>query len=356
MMRVGGSEQINDAGGHNRLQQCEAVMADFTLGSMPPETRFDMRTIVTLSGAAVSLALIVGIGVWGYKLILRDATGIPVVKAIEEPMRLAPENPGGEVASNIGLEVNGLIRDGVAAEPEDRVLLAQPDTQPVPEDLALPIGDRVTDELGLRALEEGEIAPLAEAGEVTAGDQAPAVMTDPAAMNIAQNIDPNAPLSAEEILQLANQIAQQVTPLTAEEVEAARSVVGPATGVIVSPRPPVRPLTLTGLEPTAATTAAVTVDDDAQALFASQPLAAGTALVQFGDFDSATLAEREWVRLNETFGAFMEGKTQIIQRTEQTGQEKWRLRAAGFADPAEAQRFCAAFVAEEAVCFAVVVR
>ena len=54
----------------------------------------------------MSLALIVGIGVWGTKLIMRDVSGIPVVRAAEGPMRIQPENPGGLPADHQGLSVN----------------------------------------------------------------------------------------------------------------------------------------------------------------------------------------------------------------------------------------------------------
>lgn len=322
-------------------------MAEYQIGNMPPDTQFDVRTIVTLSGAALSLALIVGIGFWGYKLILRDVSGLPVVQAFDGPMRIAPEDPGGEVASNTGLSVNELVSVGVAAEPEDSVRLAPPEVQPPLEDLMRPAGERIMDEASLRAQEEGEISPLAEAGEVTEGDQAPGVMADPNVMSIAQDVDPDAPLTAEQILALADEIARGVTPLTAEEVEAAQVVSASVPGVVSSPRPQARPLQLTAARPTAAAEPEVVL---------GQPLTAGTPLVQFGDFDSASQAEQEWVRLTETFADFMAGKRQIIQRTEQTGRQLWRLRASGFADLAEAQRFCAAFVAEEAVCFPVVVR
>jgi hypothetical protein len=51
-------------------------------------------TLTNVAGAAVSLALVIGIGVWGYKLLVRDVTGIPVVQAASGEMRVRPENPG----------------------------------------------------------------------------------------------------------------------------------------------------------------------------------------------------------------------------------------------------------------------
>ena len=80
--------------------------------------------MVNAAGAIVSLALIVGVGVWGYKLLVRDVTGIPVVEAIDGPMREAPTDPGGTIANHIGLSVNEVAAEGVAAAAQDTVLLA----------------------------------------------------------------------------------------------------------------------------------------------------------------------------------------------------------------------------------------
>ena len=68
-------------------------MADFTYegpaGRQAPGGR-RVANLANWTGAAVSLALMCGVGVWGYKLLVRDVTGIPVVQAMEGPMRIAP--------------------------------------------------------------------------------------------------------------------------------------------------------------------------------------------------------------------------------------------------------------------------
>ena len=63
-----------------------------------PETSIAFGTLANWTGAAVSLALVVGVGVWGYQLATRDISGIPVVRAAEGPMRIQPEEPGGAAA------------------------------------------------------------------------------------------------------------------------------------------------------------------------------------------------------------------------------------------------------------------
>ena len=80
-------------------------MADIEFSQDVGEDQFDpsmgggLSKLAQLAGAAVSLALLVGVGVWGYKLMVRDVTGIPVVRALEGPMRVQPENPGGRLGA-----------------------------------------------------------------------------------------------------------------------------------------------------------------------------------------------------------------------------------------------------------------
>ena len=69
-----------------------------------------LNNITNMVAAGLSAALIVGVGVWGYKLMVRDVTGLPVVQAISGEMRVLPDSPGGELALNQGLAVNDLDR------------------------------------------------------------------------------------------------------------------------------------------------------------------------------------------------------------------------------------------------------
>ena len=70
---------------------------------------------VNVIGATCSVALVLGLVVWGYKLAVRDVNGVPVVRALEGPLRISPENPGGDFAVHQGLSVNAVAAAGTAA-------------------------------------------------------------------------------------------------------------------------------------------------------------------------------------------------------------------------------------------------
>jgi hypothetical protein len=299
--------------------------------------------IVNYGGAVVSLALIVGIGVWGYKLVMRDVTGIPVVRAMEGPMRSAPSDPGGDVALHAGLSVNAVAAMGEAAPPEDVLVLAPRQVDLSAEDLAVQAD-----------AEQGEVLAVSDVGFSPVG------LTEPTT--------PTGPLTADQVLALADQIAATAAPLSelaaGTDTPVAMSVNGvdaaaiadmvPASvpGVSTSLRPSIRPndavasVATPMVAPLVAPVAEVT----------TAAIAAGTALVQLGAFESPAIAGLEWQRLGVKFAEYMTEKQQIIQQAESGGKTFFRLRASGFADLSEARRFCSALVAESAACIPVVTR
>ncbi len=330
---------------------------------------------VNTAGALMSVALVVGIGVWGYRLLVRDVTGVPVVRALDGPMRIQPDDPGGTQTAHQGLSVNRVQSDGLA--------------EPVPEQLTLaPVGAGVgeDDVAGLRRPSpRDDSTSMAEAAdaEVVVDDLAeitapalleetvpppalPAVVDDGEGVAVA-SIEPTAPqpsatdIAVAEAMAMAATIAADTTPLT--EVEAVSATVPVAiiaasvAGVSHSPRPLMRPQGLN-------TTPAVASVEVAAAQVVSAPvtdvdattISAGTRLAQLGAYDSAEIAQKEWDRLYGRFTEYMEGKSRVIQKAQSGGRTFYRLRAMGFDDLSDARRFCSALLAEKAACIPVKVR
>lgn len=297
-------------------------------GARPKAQRF-----VRLAGGLTSLALVVGLAVWGYKLAVRDVRGVPVIQALEGPMRIAPEDPGGEIADHQGLAVNAVAAVGTAAPPPEKLILA-----PRPVDLA------EEDIAGLSRMEPQvpelpSVAPpaadLALAAAPTVESASPTEVAVDAAL-------------AEALGEIPDEAAEPPVPLP----DVVRDPVPPGA-IAVSPRPRARPGSAgaaTAAVPVAAV-ASGAVETPNEVDPATIP--AGTRLVQFGAFETADEARVEWARLSGLFGELLGGKGMVLQPAESGGRTFYRLRVHGFEDEADARRFCSAFVAQDATCIPV---
>jgi len=301
-------------------------MADMYLGDGAGGPESDsgpgaFGTLFNWLGALMSVALIAGLAIWGYQLAVRDVSGVPVVRALVGPMRIAPDDPGGEQAAHQGLAVNSVAAEGAAERPADRLILAPPPLDLSDEDLPR--------------------AQLAGAEEVTT--PAPVAATQ---------------VPQTDALALAEALAEGVTPLSATITPEPRSTdIVPASvrGVSRSPFPRPRPAVDLAAEAVAASVALasappVSIDVD------PDTLPVGTRLVQFGAYDSPELARAEWTRLGGKFADFLAEKRRVIQRAESGGKTFYRLRAMGFDDINDARRFCSAMLAERQPCIPVVTR
>ena len=290
------------------------------------------QSLINLSGAAVSVALVVGLAVWGYKLAVRDVSGIPVVLALQGPMRIAPANPGGTVADNQGLAVNTIAAEGIAAAPAERLVLA-----PQPVELAL------EDAPGLSSLTA--VAPEDQLDDILVD-----AATTPAAAAASDAVDQTAiDLALAAALSEGGEIPLEEPPLT--DAVAATDASG---SVIRSPRPLARPSPLSGVSATTAEVADVQdVVSVASPEMRPEEVQVGTRLVQLGAFDTADGARAEWTRLQGRFGDLMAGKAIIVQPAESGGQTFFRLRAFGFSDEDDARRFCSALLSEDTACIPV---
>ncbi|WP_026352188.1 SPOR domain-containing protein [Yoonia vestfoldensis] len=308
-------------------------MAIYEQGQAPRSGNGRVQSWMNVLGALVSLSLMIGIGYWGYKLIMRDVTGIPVVRAMEGDMRVLPDDPGGDIARHAGLSVNELVAMGEAAAPEDRLVLAPRGPGLAREDLeAFPMTalDDVGDETML------PVAVLPDATQISTPAQ-------------------NMGATVEDVLAMVAEITEADD---ATEVAAMDRVSASVPGVSVSLRPVLRPASLRAAAAPAATantSAPAAPANTSEVAVTTASFATGTDLVQLGAFSTPALAAEEWARLESRFGALMNGRERVVQVSTQSSGTWYRLRASGFSDRDDARRFCAALQAEGAECIAVVV-
>ncbi|CUH80670.1 Sporulation related domain protein [Tritonibacter multivorans] len=358
-------------------QQPEAVAveapSDMNYGHFAPEDdgyapysaappRKELGRVAAVLGAVASIALVAGIGFWGYNLIVRDVSGVPVVTAMKGPMRVAPETPGGRLADHQGLAVNAVAANGTAAAPADTLQLA-------PEPIALTEDDQPTAEL--LALEPELSADLPS---LTLEQPDPSVTTAEILPSAEPEVAGSEPLSAEEqrsqdinalvasltddapalsdIRQTSASAAPAVEAAVAETraktISAEVAALRDAPGVKTAPRPQMRPVKFERV--TTPVAAPTNVERDIASL------SVGTRMAQLGAYESGDIARSEWTRISAQFGDFFVGKQRVVQRAESGGRIFYRLRVVGFDDLADARRFCSALVAGQADCIPVVMR
>jgi hypothetical protein len=260
------------------------------------------------------------------------------VQALEGPMRIAPVDPGGEIADHQGLAVNEVAEAGVAAEIPEKLILAPRPTDLAPEDIA-----------GLAAL---PVPGLADVSAPLAGPGPLDTASADLALAAAPPVESASPTEVAVDAALAEALGLEPDPLPGAESPPLVEDIAPAGAITLSPRPRARPtaspMTAAASAPPAAAGSLPAANEMDSAL-----IPVGTRLVQFGAFDTADEARAEWARLQGLFGDLMADKSLVVQPAESGGRTFVRLRAHGFEDEADARRFCAAFVAQEATCIPV---
>lgn len=306
-------------------------------------------------GALVSLGLIIGVAVWGYKLVVRDVSGVPVVRAIDGPMRVQPKDPGGRQADNQGLAVNTIAAQGSVAAPADRLLLAPKPVTLADEDA--PMGEMKPTVLAAASGVVSDGVINTDTGSEAAVADFVSGSIDALVDELTAGIEPMADVTPtdEDDPQVITRIVQ---PEALNSDVSTQAVMTPAALVVVkgpgpkrSLRPQVRPtgaLLLARSEVGNLVLSSLDVDPDS--------IPAGTRLVQLGIADSPEKAREKWDQMHAKFGDYLYGKSRVIQKATRGGKVFYRLRAMGFDDLSAARRFCSALVAENAECIPVAVR
>lgn len=323
-------------------------------------------------GAGLAILLMAGVAFWGYQLIARDVSVIPVVRALEGPIKIVPETGGGRQAEHQGYAVNGVAGTGMAADAVDEVALAPTEVGLSQEDLPL---EQMSD---ITPVGRSDGARVEEYTYVSTSPEGLARTTALADQSAARS-----PVSAEAVSRsLENlrldaaggnggvdgvQVATIVTPAITLPAAAISDTIA---GLKRSLRPIARPVSVRAAQSQPASSVASAVANEADATLAAvvasvvapmvpdldldpNTLAAGVQLAQVGALDTPAIAQREWQRLAGRFGVLFSDKQRVIQPVENNGRTLYRLRVAGFDGLADARRFCAVIKAGRTDCIPV---
>ncbi|MBU2956454.1 SPOR domain-containing protein [Paracoccus sp. 1_MG-2023] len=343
--------------------------AEYPAGAGPDGIGTRVARLTHYVGAVASVGLMIGLMAWGWELVSRDVSGVPVIRAIQGESRTTPENPGGQLTNHTGLAVNSVAAGEQAGAPS-QVAIAPAATDLAEDDVAM-------GQLGATAREpanpsetqlnfDGEpVVPMSDAearalAQAEAAQAAERALADQA-VNEAAIID--APASEGPVTAVVTDETGAPAQATAIAEALAQAQAEASPGVLVaSTRPAPRPRTtrVAAVTPTTRTDAspapapAVAAERPAPEP-AAQPVAAATAsgpVVQVGAFDSDAIAQGEWQRLAGRNSGLFSGKSPVIQQHQSNGRTFWRLRVAGFGSLSQAREFCSALKSSGTDCLA----
>jgi hypothetical protein len=283
--------------------------------SLPPVS---MAGLARGFGAVMSLVLLIGGGVWTWQMMQRDVSGVPVVRALEGPLRVAPEDPGGLQAAHQGLSVNELAAEGESGLPDEIVLAPQPldleqsMTSPA-QSTPLATQPETLIEVGLPLPGQGDVSatPL---GFVSPNRSAVTTSPRPAARGTQVARTPQ-PFSPDETSPVDVTLAAAVANSVAADLSR-------SGGIDVDPA----------------------------------SIGPGTRLVQLGAYDSVEEARTAWDTLAQRFSPLLDDRGRVIEAAHSGGSVFYRLRAHGFSDERDARRFCAALIDQRLDCIPVLIR
>jgi len=348
-----------DQGGWDDRPQGARMAAD-PQGDDSLTTRFARLTHYL--GAVASVALMVGLMVWGWQLVSRDVSGVPVIRAISGDARTTPADPGGELTNYTGYAVN-TVAEGTDHQPTQQVAIA-------PAPVGLSDEDVAMGQLGATAREPVTTSevPLSFAGDpiVPLSDSEARALAEAEAQRLAMADSAvqeatiiDAPASegpVNEALTDENGAPAQAAAI-AEALVQAQAEANPGV-LTASTRPTPRPRStrVASAGTTATDARPVAQDRPAEAPTPAPEAAPAVAQasgpqVQLGAFDSSAIASSEWNRLMNKHVVFG-GKQQVIQQHQSNGRTFWRLRVAGFDSLSEARQFCAALKSAGTDCLA----
>ena len=292
-------------------------MANATYEAVTGTDRTNLVPYVNIVGSVISLAVFVGIFGWGMQTILRDSSGVPVVRALDGPVRIAPEVPGGVLASHQGLTVNEVSSSQIHVALADRLQLA-----PRP--------------INLMAEDQPMVILLADSAEKPS-----LKLVSLENLGVTDNIPTinETPKGSGEVLSSGTPIIPNVSDYRMTGLTNVAASIGSAPAISLRPR--VR------------STVIVLQQSLAQILASPQVILQGAPMAQLGAFGSRKMAMQAWTSLSQRHGDYLVGKQHVILEATVGGTIIYRLRVHGFASLEDSRRICTALISQNAECYSV---
>lgn len=300
--------------------------------------------------AATVAGVVVLIGGIAYHFISGDSTpDEPVVIAADnQPIKVQPDNPGGETVPNQDKAVYDRVEGTIPQVPQQQALVSD---QEEPVNLPIDNDDAPDNHLALNdvisgANEENVAEPDANP-PLIAPRQVQTIAVRPDGSIVSTTLPIEAPRQAETVAtapaQTTNPVASDASPIIAPPAEQAPTIAQPpipSQQQAPAPvTPPPAPAVTQPATPAAPSTAQTT------------PIAAGTYMIQVASQPSEALAEKSLASVKQKYGSILGNRATEIRKADIPGKGTYyRVRVAG-GSKIEANALCERLKTAGGSCF-----
>lgn len=318
----------------------------------------------TVVGAVVALALLLTLGVWFYRLGVRDAQNVPIIRAALDPVKVRPEDPGGTETPHQDI-TSYQVAESEPIQSASAVIAPAP-PEPRPEDVAM--GDLAAQQNVQPVAEPEQTAEIVQPAVPSTGDAtAPDISAQPDASSDAlqaeidrqviavlseSDSNPQTPAvsqapSLEDAALTTSEPAEpeaQSDTDTAVEDDPAPVLTGTAFAPAISPAAPQRPRNLLARVEEAKQEAAQSVTN-----LASRAANSRVQVQLAADPDESAIRQ-QWRRIYNANSDVLRDRALAVQQTISGGTTFYRLRVGPFKDTSEARAVCEALKARGQDC------
>ena len=271
---------------------------DASLAHRPGDSRSSFGFLLTVLVSLISIFLSGSFLYWGYGAFVQSESKVTIITASDGPLKVLPEDPGGNLASHLGFSVNSVQESGQVAGPSAKIFLAPPAI----------------------SVQESDLRSLSGFGDSNG------------AIDLKSSIN-----DALAVIFKDTDTLNEATFLNLKEIPIKKDIVEKTTVSKSFARPEKRPIKIVS----------ATLHKDLVAQIVLNQVKASMVdpkdelMVHLGSFKNNVLASAHVENFVVRHKGYLTDKTVFLQKSETGGRSIYRMRAIGFSNIAETKKFCA---------------
>ena len=271
---------------------------DASLAHRPGDARSSFGFLLTVLVSLISIVLLGGFLYWGYGAFVQSESKVTIITAPDGPLKVLPEDPGGNLASHLGFSVNSVQESGQVAGPSAKIFLAPPAI----------------------SVQESDLRSLSGFGDSNG------------AIDLKSSIN-----DALAVIFKDTDTLSEVTFLSLKEIPIKEDIVEKAIVSKSLARPEKRPIKIVSATLHQDLVAQIVLNQVKASMVDSKD----ELMVHLGSFKNKVLASADVENFVVRHKGYLTDKTVFLQKSETGGRSIYRMRAIGFSNISETKKFCA---------------